>query len=140
MEAERPESLTHDGNGRAPAASREAFEPGEYGPSIIGTTVVMRGELTLAEDLTIEGTFDGSRIEGAKNLAIGARARVRAHMQGESADIAGTVDGDFAGTGTVVVRRTARIHGAISAECLRVEDGTNLENAVLSGRISLTDD
>ncbi|HEX5786701.1 MAG TPA: polymer-forming cytoskeletal protein [Woeseiaceae bacterium] len=140
MEAERSESLTHDGTGREPAASREAFKPGEYGPSIIGTTVVMRGELTLAEDLTIEGTFDGSRIDGAKNLAIGARARVRAHIQGESADIAGTVDGDFAGTGTVVLRRTARIHGAISAERLRVEDGTNLENAVLCGRISLTDE
>lgn len=128
--------MTHDGTGRTPAVPREPFKAGDCGPSIIGTTVVMRGELTLAEDLTIEGTFDGPRIEGAKNLSIGARARVRARIQGESADIAGTVDGDFDGTGTVVVRRTARIHGAVSAGHLRVEDGTNLEYAVLSGRIT----
>lgn len=103
-------------------------------------TVVMRGELTLAEDLTIEGTFDGHSIDGAKKLLIGAGARVRADIHGESADIAGTVDGDFAGTGTVVVRRTARIHGAISAARLCVEDGTNLEHAILSGRISRAED
>ncbi len=100
----------------------------------------MRGVLTLAEDLTIEGTFLGPSIEGARNLSIGPLATVRADIHGESADIAGTVDGDFAGTGTVVVRRTARLHGAVSADRLRVEDGTNLENVVLSGRISRIDD
>jgi cytoskeletal protein CcmA (bactofilin family) len=29
-------------------------------PSIIGSTVVMKGELTVGEDLEIEGTFDGT--------------------------------------------------------------------------------
>lgn len=132
MAAERQETA----QGHTPDVPREPCEPSEYGPSIIGMTVVMRGELTLAEDLTIEGTFDGLSIDGAKNLLISAGARVRADIHGESADIAGTVDGDFAGTGTVVVRRTARIHGEISAVRLCVEDGTNLEHAVLSGRIS----
>jgi cytoskeletal protein CcmA (bactofilin family) len=66
-------------------------------------TVVMRGELTLAEDLTIEGTLDGPCTAGA---------------------------------GTILVRRTARIHGAITAERLCIEDGTNLKNAVLTGRIT----
>lgn len=123
-----------------PDAPRKFIERSEYGPSIIGSTVVMRGELTLAEDLTIEGTFVGSRIDGARYLSISALATVRADIHSESADIAGTVDGDCANTGTVVVRRTARIHGAVSAERLCVEDGTNLEHAVLSGRISLVDD
>jgi cytoskeletal protein CcmA (bactofilin family) len=123
-----------------PDAPRKFIERSEYGPSIIGSTVVMRGELTLAEDLTIEGTFVGSHIDGARYLSISALATVRADIHSESADIAGTVDGDCANTGTVVVRRTARIHGAVSAERLCVEDGTNLEHAVLSGRISLVDD
>ncbi len=29
-------------------------------PSIIGSTVVMKGDLTVGEDLLIEGTFDGT--------------------------------------------------------------------------------
>ena len=74
-------------------------------PSIIGTTVVMKGELTVGEDLEIEGTFDGT-------------------ITGHGAD-------------TVTVRRTARLSGEISASVVRVEDGTNLENAILSGSIRL---
>ena len=74
-------------------------------PSIIGSTVVMKGELTVGEDLEIEGTFDGTII-----------AR---------------------GQDTVTVRRTARLSGEVSASIVRVEDGTNLEKTVLSGRIRL---
>ena len=75
--------------------------------SLIGITVVMKGDLIVGEDLIIEGTFTGS--------------------------ISDT------GTETVVVRRTARLSGEISADSVRVEDGTNLEDTVLAGRISLAD-
>lgn len=70
---------------------------------MIGSTVVMKGELVVGEDLVIEGTFDGTII-------------------GEGQD-------------TVTVRRTARLRGKVSASKVRVEEGTNLQNAVLSGRI-----
>jgi len=76
-------------------------------PSIIGSTVVMKGDLIVGEDLVIEGTFDG------------------------------TITGK--GPDTVTVRRTAQLRGEVSASNVRVEDGTNLENAVLSGRIGRTD-
>jgi cytoskeletal protein CcmA (bactofilin family) len=76
-------------------------------PSIIGSTVVMKGELIVGEDLEIEGTFDGT-------------------ITGESQD-------------TVTVRRIARLSGKVSATVVRVEDGTNLENTVLSGCIRLAE-
>ncbi len=95
----------------------------------------MRGELSLDEDLIIEGTFEGSRIEGAKNLSIGTFAHVRASVWSDTADIAGELEGDVQGSGTIFVRRTARISGIISSRELRVEDGTNLEHAVLCGCI-----
>lgn len=76
-------------------------------PSIIGITVVMKGELIVGEDLVIEGTFDGTII-------------------GEGPD-------------TVTVRRTAHLSGEVSAGTVRVEDGTNLEGTVISGRIKLAE-
>jgi cytoskeletal protein CcmA (bactofilin family) len=77
-------------------------------PSIIGSTVVMKGELVVGEDLVIEGTFDG-KIVG----------------QGHGRD-------------KVTIRREAQLTGEISASEVRVDDGSNLENAILSGRISRT--
>jgi len=76
-------------------------------PSLIGSTVVMKGELVVGEDLEIEGTFDG------------------------------TITGN--GPDTVTVRRIARLSGEVSASMVKVEDGTNLENTVLSGRIRLAE-
>ena len=76
-------------------------------PSIIGSTIVMKGELIVGEDLEIEGTFDGK-------------------ITGNSPD-------------TVTVRRIARLSGEVSAGTVRVEDGTNLENTVLTGRIRLAE-
>lgn len=118
----------------------DADEDSPCGPSIIGMTLVMRGELTLDEDLIIEGKFDGTMIHGARNLSIGSFASVKADIEGESADIAGTIDGDFRGSGTVVLHRTARVSGEISAEKVCIEDGTNLEHAILSGCISRIED
>jgi cytoskeletal protein CcmA (bactofilin family) len=88
---------------RAPAQSPDAGPV----PSMIGMTLVMKGELIVDENLIIEGTFDG------------------------------TITGQ--GSDTITVRRTAHVSGKISASKVRIEDGTNLENTVLSGRISLAD-
>ena len=60
---------------------------------------------------------------------------------GEDLVIEGTFAGSISDTGadTIVVRRTASLSGEISASSVRIEDGTNLEDTVLAGRISLAD-
>ena len=88
-------------------APRGEERPRRALPSIIGISVVMKGELTVGEDLVIEGTFDGT-------------------ITGKEPD-------------TVTVRRTAQLRGELSAGTVRVEDGTNLEGTVISGRIRLAE-
>jgi cytoskeletal protein CcmA (bactofilin family) len=98
---------------RHPAAVDPPELRGDYSESfrapasLIGITVVMKGTLTVGEDLIIEGSFDGSITDASDD--------------------------------TVVVRRTAKLRGEVSAGHVQVEDGTNLEGTVLSGRISLAD-
>ncbi len=60
---------------------------------------------------------------------------------GEDLEIEGTFDGTIIGQSqdTVTVRRIAKLSGKVSATVVRVEDGTNLENTVLSGRIRLAE-
>ena len=105
MRPNQPGTTTDDNRGpeREPAPLPDAAPV----PSMIGMTLVMKGELTVDENLIIEGTFDG------------------------------TITGQ--GSDTITVRRTAHVSGKISASTVRIEDGTNLENTVLSGRISLAD-
>ena len=109
------------------------------GPSYIGTTMVLKGDLSLTEDLIIDGCFDGSITQGNQRLAIGEHAKVRADIRTGSAIIAGRVDGNVFGSSTVIVKRTARVHGALTAERLCFESGADLEDVVLSGNIARID-
>ena len=110
-------------------------DPGEA-PSIIGASVVMKGDLSLAEDLIIEGRFDGSIRQDNHRLSIGENARVTATIRTGSAIIAGVVNGNIEGSSTVIVRKSARLQGAVSARQLRLEPGVNLEDVVLSGNVA----
>lgn len=105
---------------------------------MLGATLVMRGELTLAEDLIIEGRFDGSIAQDGHRLSIGEHAQVRASIVTGSAVIAGRVDGDVRGSKTVVVKRTAELHGALTAERLCLDLEARLEDVILSGSIAAT--
>ena len=105
-------------------------------PSCIGATMVLRGDLSLEEDLIIEGSFDGSITQGDQRLSIGEHARVRATIRTGSAIIAGVVEGNVRGSSTVIVKKTARLHGALTAEKLCLESGANLEDVILSGNIA----
>ena len=105
-------------------------------PSYLGATLVLRGELSLAEDLIIDGRFDGTISQDRHRLSIGERAKVNARIRTGSAVIAGTVEGDVCGSNTVVVKKTARLNGALSANRLCFEAGANLEDVILSGNIT----
>jgi cytoskeletal protein CcmA (bactofilin family) len=61
---------------------------------------------------------------------------VHADIRTGSAVIAGRVDGDVRGSRTVVVKRTAELHGALTAERLCLDLNANLEDVILSGSIA----
>lgn len=120
------------------AGDLEAAPPAPAGPSIIGATMVLKGDLSLSEDLIIEGSFDGSITQGDQRLSIGESARVRATIRTGSAIIAGKVEGEVFGSQTVIVKKSARLYGALTAHRLCLETGANLEDVVLSGNIART--
>lgn len=98
--------------------------------------MVLRGELRLAEDLIIEGRFEGTINQGNHRLSIGEHANVKATIRTGSAVIAGTVDGDVRGSQTVVVKRTATLRGALTADRLCLDFSAGLEDVILSGKIA----
>ena len=122
----------------APAAETDGAAALPGGPSVLGSTTVLKGDLRLEEDLIIEGRFAGSIAQGPHRLSIGEHAHVTATIRTGSAVIAGVVEGDVRGSQTVVVKRTARLRGALTAERLCLDFDADLADVVLSGRIERT--
>ena len=101
--------------------------------SVIGPTLVFKGELSADEDLVIEGNIEGTIAHHKKNLTIGKKGRVRADIHASSVLVEGELDGDIYSDGLVSLAKTAVVHGNIDCPRLVMQDG-----AVFKGNIEMT--
>jgi len=107
------------------------MKPAE-GSTVIGKSVVIRGELSGSEDLYIDGDVEGTVTLPESRLTIGPNARVRADIHVRDVIIFGHLTGNVQATGRVDLRQSALVNGDILAGRLSIE-----ESAVLTGRVEL---
>ncbi len=108
------------------------MKPAE-GSTVIGKSVIIRGELSGSEDLFFDGTMEGKITLTECRLTIGPNAAIKADIAVRDLIVFGRVDGNIQATGRLELRQTAAVHGDVIASRLSVED-----TAVIKGRIELT--
>lgn len=99
----------------------------------IGKTVVIRGEVKGAEDLTIDGRVEGTVQLAENRLTIGPNAEIAADLSARDILVLGKVNGNLVATGRVELRAGGTVEGDVRAARLAIED-----NAVLRGKVDLT--
>jgi cytoskeletal protein CcmA (bactofilin family) len=102
------------------------------GSTVIGKSVVIRGELSGNEDLYIDGDVEGTVTLQESRLTIGPNAKVRADISVREVVVFGSLTGNVKATGRVDLRQSALVSGDIVAGRLSIE-----ESAVLKGRVEL---
>ncbi len=108
------------------------MKPAE-GTTVIGKSVVIRGELTGSEDLFIDGQIEGAITLTNSRLTIGPNARVSAAaIKVQDVIIFGRVDGNIHATGSIDLRQSAVVIGDVFAGRLAIE-----ESAIIRGRVEL---
>jgi cytoskeletal protein CcmA (bactofilin family) len=107
------------------------MKPAE-GSTVIGKSVVIRGELSGNEDLYIDGDVEGTVTLPEGRLTIGPNARVKADITVREVIIFGTLTGNVQAAGRVDLRQSAQVSGDILAGRLSIE-----VSAVLTGRVEL---
>jgi len=96
----------------------------------IGKSVVIKGELSGSEDLTIEGQVDG-KIELRENvLTIGPNARIKAQVFAKSVIVLGKVNGNVSASEKVDIREHGSVEGDIVAPRLGIADGAYFRGAI----------
>lgn len=104
--------------------------------SVIGPTLMFRGELSANEDLVIEGQIEGTIAHQDKNLTIGRQGRVKADIHANMVEILGEVEGDVRGDEVVKLHKTSVVRGNIYSPRLVMEDGANFSGSIDMGRSS----
>jgi cytoskeletal protein CcmA (bactofilin family) len=102
----------------------------EKGPVNIGKSVVIKGELTGSEDLTIEGHVEG-KIELRQNvLTIGPNGKIKAQVFAKSVIILGEVTGNVTATEKVDLRDNGSIDGDIAAPRVAIAEGAHFRGSI----------
>jgi cytoskeletal protein CcmA (bactofilin family) len=102
-------------------------------PARIGKTIVIRGEVKGAEDLTIDGRVEGTVQLNDNRLTIGPNANVAADLTARDILIMGQVQGNVNASGRVELRAGCLVEGDVRALRLAIED-----NAGFHGKVDLT--
>ncbi len=96
----------------------------------IGPSVLIRGELSTTDDLTIEGQVEG-KIELRHNvLTIGPSARIESDVIAKVVNVSGKVEGDIRAIEAINILETATVNGALSAPCVGIEEGASFRGEV----------
>lgn len=97
---------------------------------MIGSGLVIRGELQGQEDLIIEGTVEGT-ITMEKNLTIEEGGKIKANIETETITVRGEVVGDLVARDKISVHRGARITGDMKAPRIEIEDGAYYKGNII---------
>ena len=116
----------------APATERssDASRGLEKGPVNIGKSVIIKGELTGSEDLTIEGHVEG-KIELRQNvLTIGPNGKIKAQVFAKSVVILGEVTGNVTASEKVDIRDNGSVDGDIAAPRVAIAEGAHFRGSI----------
>ena len=101
--------------------------------SVIGPTLIFKGELSADEDLVIEGQIEGTIAHHKKNLTVGKQGRVKADIHASSVIIEGRLVGDIHSEGVVSLAKGADVKGNIFCGRMVMEDGARFKGKIDMG-------
>jgi cytoskeletal protein CcmA (bactofilin family) len=96
----------------------------------IGKSVIIKGDLSGSEDLTIEGQVEG-KIELRQNvLTIGANGKIKAQVFAKAVVVQGEVQGNITATERVDIRDNGSVDGDLSAPRVAIADGAHFRGSI----------
>jgi len=104
--------------------------------SVIGPTMVFKGELSADEDLIIEGQIEGTIAHHQKHLTVGKQGRVKADIHASSVIVLGQLVGDIHCKGMVSLAKGADVIGNIYCGRIVMEDGARFKGKIDMGEAS----
>ena len=124
-----PQPLTSVPGGVS-APRQEARQQMEKDIVNIGKSVVIKGELTGSEDLTIEGHVEGTIQLREYVLTIGPNGRIKAQIFAKSVVVLGEVTGNVTASEKVDIRDNGSVDGDLIAPRVAIAEGAHFRGSV----------
>jgi cytoskeletal protein CcmA (bactofilin family) len=106
--------------------------PSEKQHSMIGKSIVVKGEITASDPLYVYGRVEGTIKAPAQRVTVGKEGKLKASVSAREVVIIGEVQGNVDGAHRVEVRTEGSVTGDLAAERILIEEG-----AIVKGRIDV---
>ena len=95
---------------------------------IIGNGVKLKGEITDADEVQIDGSADIT--VSADNLIVGSTGNLKGTIQTANADVWGNIDGDLTVSGTLSIQELGSVSGSVEYQSLQIKLGGKIKGDV----------
>ena len=102
----------------------------------IGASLVINGQVTSREDITIHGRVTGEISMEAGALLVAPTAKIDARVRAPRLTVHGTISGDIAAAERVELTDTASVSGTLLAPAVVMRDGAFFKGAIAVERHS----
>lgn len=99
-------------------------------PASLGPSISISGSLSGNEDLVIEGSVEGEVRVKDHLVTISETGRVKADVYGRSICVEGEVKGNLIGDEQVIIRKSGRVSGNVTAPRVNLENGAKFKGAI----------
>jgi len=96
----------------------------------IGPTIVISGELTSGEDITVQGRVSGQIMVRESDLTIGEQAQLKADVRGARVFVKGRLKGSIVASERIELAPSAAVEGSLSANRVVLTEGTQFNGRI----------
>jgi len=131
----QPSEYTYGGKSSSPASNPNSLNPvktvsAPVEQATIGRTLVIKGELSGAEALYIDGRIEGKISLPDNRVTIGRNGSVQANITAREVVVMGKVSGNIECSDRVDIRSEGSVTGDVSTVRISVEDGAVLKGGI----------
>jgi cytoskeletal protein CcmA (bactofilin family) len=103
-------------------------------PTEIGTSIVVKGEITANEAIVVSGRVEGSIAAVGHSVTVNAGAELVADIQAHAIVVSGQVFGTLCAGERIELGPTANVEGELTAPALHVKDGAVFQGKAETGK------
>ena len=102
--------------------------------SHLGQSARVTGDISLTENLCIEGEIEGTIKIRGKRLSVNSRAVVKGEIHARTVEVRGTVKGDVHGEEVVHLHASSSVSGNVHCKRIVVDDGAQFDGTLKTTR------
>lgn len=108
-----------------PDTNAQPASQGRASTSLIGRFTDVQGDIFSEENLTIEGSVEGTVTCKANIVTLGSEGSLNGNAYAHTLHVSGQVEGNLVGLEKVTIHQGARVSGTIITPSLVIEDGSH---------------